>query len=111
MEEAVERGKLPAASFKTPKEQEYVAFLRDAYTSNCENWKYQFAFLAYHMLTMSFAYFNIWHIKQNKPKDFGKGLIGFSYGLCRCSYFTRSRANTSSAEGLTMFLTEPSCKP
>ena len=25
--------------------------------------KYQFAFLAYHMLTMSFVYFNIWQIK------------------------------------------------
>ncbi|MDD5301283.1 MAG: putative addiction module antidote protein [Gallionella sp.] len=27
---------------------------------------------------MSFVYFNIWQIKQNKPKDFGKELIGFS---------------------------------
>jgi hypothetical protein len=29
------------------------------------------------MLTMSFVYFNIWQIKQNEPKDFEKGLIGF----------------------------------
>ena len=29
------------------------------------------------MLTMSFVYFNIWQIKQNAPKDFEKGLIGF----------------------------------
>jgi hypothetical protein len=37
----------------------------------------KFAFLAYHMLTMSFVYFNIWQIKQNEPRDFEKGLIGF----------------------------------
>jgi hypothetical protein len=78
MEEAAELGNYLPLSFKTPKEQEYVAFLWDAFASNCENQKYQFAFLAYHMLTMSFVYFNIWQIKQNKPKDFGKGLIGFS---------------------------------
>ncbi|TXT23925.1 MAG: hypothetical protein FD134_1894 [Gallionellaceae bacterium] len=29
------------------------------------------------MLTMSFMYFNIWQIKQNRPDDFEKGLIGF----------------------------------
>ncbi|MEO6421552.1 MAG: hypothetical protein ABIR84_02400 [Candidatus Nitrotoga sp.] len=78
MEGAAELGNYLPLSFKTPKEQEYVAFLWDAYTSNYENQKYRFAFLAYHMLTMSFVYFNIWQIKQNKPKDFGKGLIGFS---------------------------------
>jgi hypothetical protein len=39
--------------------------------------KYQFAFLAYHMLTMSFVYFNIWQIKRTNPGDFEKGLIGF----------------------------------
>ena len=26
---------------------------------------------------MSFVYFNIWQIKQTKPKDFAMGLIGF----------------------------------
>jgi hypothetical protein len=64
-------------SFKTPKEQEYIEFLWDAFETNYTHGNYQFAFLAYHMLTMSFVYFNIWQIKQNKPKDFGKGLIGF----------------------------------
>jgi hypothetical protein len=29
------------------------------------------------MLTMSFVYFNIWQIRQVRPEDFGKGLIGF----------------------------------
>ena len=65
-------------SFKTPKEQEYIAFLWEAFTSNYENQKHQFAFLAYHMLTMSFVYFNIWQIKQNRPADFLKATYGFS---------------------------------
>lgn len=78
MDEAVELGNYLPLSFKTPKEQEYIAFLWDAFESNYKNNKYQFAFLAYHMLTMSFVYFNIWQIKQNELKDFEKGLIGFA---------------------------------
>ncbi len=45
-------------------------FLWNAAQSNYDNGNYQFAFLAYHMLTMSFVYFNIWQIKQTKPEDF-----------------------------------------
>jgi hypothetical protein len=64
-------------SFKTQKEQEYIDFLWDAFDTNYKYGKYQFAFLAYHMLTMSFVYFNIWQIRQTEPKDFAMGLIGF----------------------------------
>lgn len=78
MEEAAELANYLPLSFKTESEQEYIRFLWEAFESNYENEKYQFAFLAYHMLTMSFVYFNIWQIKQNEPKDFAKGLIGFS---------------------------------
>ncbi|HEY4696745.1 MAG TPA: hypothetical protein VIH29_01880 [Gallionella sp.] len=77
MEESSELGNYLPLSFKTESEQEYIQFLWEAFESNYENKKYQFAFLAYHMLTMSFVYFNIWQIKQNEPKDFAKGLIGF----------------------------------
>jgi hypothetical protein len=77
MEEALELSNYLPLSFKSPKEQEYVEFLWDAFDSNYTNGKYQFAFLAYHMLTMSFVYFNIWQIKQTEPKEFGMGLIGF----------------------------------
>ncbi|NQU37989.1 MAG: hypothetical protein HQ526_10405, partial [Actinobacteria bacterium] len=77
MEEAAELANYLPLSFKTPKEQEYIEFLWDAFESNYTNEKYQFAFLAYHMLTMSFVYFNIWQIKQTEPKDFAMGLIGF----------------------------------
>ena len=77
MEEAAELADYLPLSFKTPKEQEYIEFLWDAFETNHTHGKYQFAFLAYHMLTMSFVYFNIWQIKQTTPKDFAMGLIGF----------------------------------
>src|SRR3989338_4669520 len=77
MEESSELGNYLPLSFKTESEQEYIQFLWEAFESNYENKKYQFAFLAYHMLTMSFVYFNIWQIKQTTPKDFAMGLIGF----------------------------------
>lgn len=64
-------------SFGTETEQDYIAFLWDAFKTNYTHEKYQFAFLAFHMLTMSFIYFNIWQIKQTMPIDFEKGLIGF----------------------------------
>lgn len=78
MEEAAELANYLPLSFKTPKEQEYIEFLWDAFDTNYTHKKYQFAFLAYHMLTMSFVYFNIWQIKQARPADFEKGLIGFA---------------------------------
>jgi hypothetical protein len=78
MDDAFELASYLPLSFKTPKEQEYIDFLWDAFESNYTNGKYQFAFLAYHMLTMSFVYFNIWQIKQTMPEDFRKGLIGFA---------------------------------
>jgi len=77
MEEAAELGNYLPLSFKSPKEQEYIEFLWDAFETNYTHGKYQFAFLAYHMLTMSFVYFNIWQIKQTESKDFTMGLIGF----------------------------------
>lgn len=77
MEEALELANYLPLSFKTPAEQEYIAFLWDAVELNYEHGNYQFAFLAYHMLTMSFVYFNIWQIKQTKPAEFKNGLIGF----------------------------------
>lgn len=78
MEEAGELADYMPLSFKTTTEEEYIKFLWDAFETNYTHGKYQFAFLAYHMLTMSFVYFNIWQIKQTDPKDFEKGLIGFS---------------------------------
>ncbi len=77
MDEASELADYLPLSFTSPKEQEYIEFLWDAFETNYTHGKYQFAFLAYHMLTMSFVYFNIWQIRQTEPKDFAMGLIGF----------------------------------
>jgi hypothetical protein len=77
MEEAILILDYLPLSFKTDTEQEYITFLWDTFNSNYESGKYQFAFLAYHMLTMSFVYFNLWQIKQSDPINFAKGLIGF----------------------------------
>src|ERR1700730_1116126 len=78
MEEALELVEYLPLSFKTQSEQEYIAFLWDAFETNYASGKHQFAFLAYHMLTMSFVYFNIWQIKRNRPVDFLKATYGFT---------------------------------
>ncbi|HLE63497.1 MAG TPA: hypothetical protein VI750_10165, partial [Pyrinomonadaceae bacterium] len=101
MEDAAELGNYLPLSFKTPKEQEYIEFLWDAFESNYMHGKYQFAFLAYHMLTMSFVYFNIWQIKQTKPNDFEMAMVGFNKDLekellAATSPFTFWRVNESS---------------
>jgi len=70
-------------SFKNEAENDYIRFLWEAFETNYTHGKYQFAFLAYHMLTMSFVYFNIWQIKQARPADFEKGLIGFGNDIER----------------------------
>lgn len=59
MGEALELHTYLPLSFKTRSEQDYIAFLWDAFETNYTHGKYQFAFLAYHMLTMSCVYFNM----------------------------------------------------
>jgi hypothetical protein len=78
MEEAAELGGYLPLSFKTESEQEYIEFLWDAFQSNCDGGSHQFAFLAYHMLMMSFVLFKLWQIKIARPTDFKMGLIGFA---------------------------------
>jgi len=101
VEDALELAEYLPLSYKTPSEEQYVAFLWDAFTSNYENEKYQFAFLAYHMLTMCAVYFNVWQIRMTRPRDFERGLIGFSkdneeHLLKATSPFTFSKINESS---------------
>jgi len=64
--------------YETIQEEEYINFLWDAFLTNYEKEKYQFAFIGYHMLFMSFVYFSIWKIKIHREKDFAKALIGFN---------------------------------
>ena len=64
-------------SFKTRDEQDYITFLWESYESNYNNGKYPFAFIAFHMLYMSFVYFEVWQIKENRRTDFEKAMVGF----------------------------------
>ncbi|MCX6083295.1 MAG: hypothetical protein NTW32_27520 [Chloroflexi bacterium] len=61
--------------YKTQAENEYVAFLWDAFTVNYEKEKYQFAYIAYHMLFMCFVYFQLVKIYLIKPEEIKKILI------------------------------------
>ena len=65
-------------SFRNVSEQEYINFLWETFVTNYQAEKYPFAFLAYHMLFMSFVYFEIWQIKANHSDDFQKAMIGFN---------------------------------
>lgn len=78
MEEAWELESYLPLSYKSESERDYIAFLWEAFQTNYEHGKYQFAFLAYHMLTMSFVYFNIWQIRHNRAEDFRKATCGFT---------------------------------
>ncbi len=60
MGEAAELANYLPLSYKSPKGQEYIEFLWDAFETDHTHDKYQYAILAYHMLAMSFVYFNIW---------------------------------------------------
>jgi hypothetical protein len=100
MDEAIELANFLPLSFKSPSEQDYIAFLWDAFETNYTSEKHQFAFLAYHMLTMSFVYFNIWQIKQAIPEDFAKAAFGFTKDhedtlLAATSPFTFSKIGES----------------
>jgi len=77
MDEAAELGNYLPLSFKSSKEQEYIAFLWDAFETNYEGGKYEFASLAFHLLYMSFISFSIWQIRLMREEDFRHALIGF----------------------------------
>jgi len=64
-------------SYRTAEESEYISFLWESFESNYQNEKYQFAFIAYHLLFMSAVYFKIWQIRNNKETEFKTALVGF----------------------------------
>lgn len=78
MEEFYQIMRYLPASYKSTQDQNYIDYLRDSFEQNYRNGKYQFALLACHMLYMSFVYFSVWQIKNSRPDDFAKSLIGFS---------------------------------
>lgn len=102
MEEAFGLDNYLPLSFAHPNEQEYVAFLWDSFVTNYTHSKYQFAFLAYHMLTMSFVYFNLWQIKKTEPKNFAMSLIGFGKDVERALTMATSPFDFSMANERTV---------
>jgi hypothetical protein len=75
MEEGLELAKYLPTSYKRVPDSEYVQFLWEAYQSNYEQEKYQFAYLSLHMLFMSFVYFNVWQIKHHLEDEFKTALF------------------------------------
>ena len=78
IEEATKLETFLPLSYRTTTERKYIRFLWEAFYTNVEHGKYQFAFLAYHMLLMSFIYFNIWQIRLIRKHDFDLALVGFN---------------------------------
>ena len=77
MEEALEFGDYLPISFKSEGEEKYIAFLWDAFETNYQAGKYEFAGIAFHLLYMSFVSFSVWQIRAVRSHDFDKALIGF----------------------------------
>lgn len=77
MEEAYKIHDYLPVSYRNPEEQEYVEFLWSSFELNYKEGKYQFAFIAFHMLYMSAVYFNVWQVRRFNAEDFQKAMIGF----------------------------------
>lgn len=60
-----------------PPDDEYIRFLWEAFEFNYCNGKYQFAYIAYHMLFMSFIYYQIAKIYQTES-DRSRDLMTFT---------------------------------
>ena len=77
MDDALELIDYLPLSFKTESEEEYIKFLWDAFESNYNSEKFEFASLAYHLLYMRFVSFSIWQIRVVRKSEFKHALIGF----------------------------------
>src|SRR5205085_4878048 len=63
--------------YKTQDEEHYIKFLWESFELNYEHGKYQFAFIAYHLLFMTYVYFQLWKIYAVYTDDFRKSILGF----------------------------------
>jgi hypothetical protein len=77
MEETLALADYLPFSFKTEGEEKYIRFLWDAFQTNYEAEKYEFAGIAFHLLYMSFVSFSVWQIRAARQLDFDKALVGF----------------------------------
>src|SRR5437868_10423641 len=63
--------------YKTQDEEHYIKFLWESFELNYEHGKYQFAFIAYHLLFMTYVYFQLWKMYAVYTDDFRKSILGF----------------------------------
>ncbi|PLY12827.1 MAG: hypothetical protein C0631_15875 [Sedimenticola sp.] len=72
MDEALRIHDYLPISYANHEEQAYISFLWDAFETNYNTEKYEFANLAFHLLYMSFVCFSVWQIRaarQDEPRS------------------------------------------
>ncbi|HFD92171.1 MAG TPA: hypothetical protein ENJ22_02660 [Gammaproteobacteria bacterium] len=77
MDEALRIHDYLPISYANREEESYIRFLWDAFETNYNAEKYEFANLAFHLLYMSFVCFSVWQIRAARRADFDKAMIGF----------------------------------
>lgn len=77
MDEALQIHDYLPISYANHEEEAYVRFLWDAFETNYNAEKYEFANLAFHLLYMSFVCFSVWQIRAARRADFDKAMVGF----------------------------------
>jgi len=77
MDEALRIHDYLPISYADKSEESYIHFLWDAFETNYNAEKYEFANLAFHLLYMSFACFSVWQIRAARKEDFDKAMVGF----------------------------------
>lgn len=77
MEEALRIHDYLPVSYANREEEEYIRFLWDAFDTNYNAEKYEFANFSFHLLYMSFVCFSVWQIRAVRRTDFDKAMVGF----------------------------------
>lgn len=77
MDEALRIHDYLPISYANREEEAYIRFLWDAFETNYNAEKYEFANLAFHLLYMSFVCFSVWQIRSARRADFDKAMVGF----------------------------------
>lgn len=77
MDEALRIHDYLPISYANRDEEGYIRFLWDAFETNYNAEKYEFANLAFHLLYMSFVCFSVWQIRAARRSDFDKAMVGF----------------------------------
>jgi len=68
-------------NFFTPENEEYIEYLKDAYLSNINSETYQFSFIAFHMLYMSFLFKTMWTLKKIEHSGVKQQIINCFKGI------------------------------